>query len=81
MRFVQFLFFKHTLGIEERGIHALRKTFNSKIRNKGVAPIVAATLLGHSVEVNQKYYTFDITNNDEKRALVSSINETLPLAR
>lgn len=69
------------LGIEERGIHALRKTFNSKIRNIGVAPTVAATLLGHSVEVNQKYYTFDVTSNDEKKEIVSLINENLPLAK
>lgn len=69
------------LGIEERGIHALRKTFNSKIRNIGVAPAVAATLLGHSIEVNQKYYTFDVTSNDEKKEIVSLINEKLPLAK
>ena len=52
-----------------------------KIRNIGVAPTVAATLLGHSVEVNQKYYTFDVTSNDEKKEIVSLINENLPLAK
>ncbi|MCD8121296.1 MAG: hypothetical protein LUE65_03515 [Clostridiales bacterium] len=36
---------------------------------------VAASLLGHSREVNEKYYTFDITNIEQKTAIVSKINK------
>lgn len=58
------------------GIHALRRTLNSKLHKSGVCRATAAALLGHSEEVNEKYYTFDITDNEEKRRLVeSAMNE------
>lgn len=63
------------IGIDEKGIHAYRKTLNSKMRCNGVSSTVAASLLGHTAEVNEHYYTFDITNIDEKTKIVSQINE------
>lgn len=62
------------LGIPEKGIHAYRKTLNSKMRCEGVSAPVAAALLGHSSEVNQEYYTFDVSDLDEKTRIVSKIN-------
>ena len=62
------------LGIEEKGIHAYRKTLNSKMRCNGVSSTVAASLLGHSKEVNENYYTFDISDIAEKAKIVSEIN-------
>ena len=61
------------LGISERGIHAFRKTFNSKLRCSGVSSIEAASLLGHSKEVNENYYTFDVTSLQEKADMVSKV--------
>lgn len=61
------------LGISERGIHAFRKTFNSKLRCNGVSSIEAASLLGHSKEVNKNYYTFDVSSLKEKADMVSKV--------
>lgn len=62
------------IGIEERGIHALRRTVNSKMRCNGVSATVAASLLGHSEQVNEQYYTFDISTLKQKAEIVSQIS-------
>jgi len=62
------------IGITEKGIHAYRKTLNSKLRCSGVSAVVAAELLGHSKEVNEQYYTFDITSIRDKANIVSQID-------
>lgn len=62
-------------GIDEKGIHALRRTLNSKMRCDGVSATVAASLLGHTEKVNQENYTYDITGMDYKRKIVQKINE------
>ncbi len=62
------------LGIDEKGIHAFRRTLNSKMRCMGVPVTVAASMLGHTSDVNNKYYTFDITSMDEKTSIVEKIN-------
>ncbi|MDY3818392.1 MAG: hypothetical protein SO019_04995, partial [Lachnospiraceae bacterium] len=63
------------LGIDEKGIHAYRKTLNSKMRCSGVSSTVAASILGHTKEVNEQYYTFDVTDMEAKSRIVSRINE------
>lgn len=63
------------LGIDEKGIHAYRKTLNSKLRCMGVPVTVAASILGHTKEVNEQYYTFDVTDMNEKIKVVSEINK------
>ena len=62
------------LGIAEKGIHAYRKTLNSEMKRKGVPTVVAASILGHTKEVNDQYYTFDITDIKEKSRIISEIN-------
>lgn len=62
------------LGIDVKGIHSYRKTINSKLRCDGVSATVAASLLGHSVEVNEQYYTFDITGIEQKGQIISKIS-------
>lgn len=69
------------IGISEKGIHAYRRTINSKMRCNGVSSVVAASLLGHSPEVNQKYYTFDISSIKEKTDIVSNITRNMPIAK
>lgn len=61
------------VGITEKGIHAYRKTLNSKMRCRGVSAVVAGSLLGNSKEVNDQYYTFDVSNLGEKHQIISSI--------
>lgn len=58
------------IGIPERGIHAFRRTLNSKLRCNGVPVTVAASLLGHTEDVNEKYYTFDVTSLKERANFV-----------
>ena len=67
------------LGINEKGIHAYRRTVNSKMRCAGVPATVAAALLGHSEAVNNKYYTFDVTDMDEKMRIVENVNRKMPI--
>lgn len=67
--------------IKARGITALRKTFNSALRCNGVSAVVAAQLLGHTVETNNKYYTFDNTNMEQKNKIVSDVNSRLKVTR
>ena len=64
-------------GVTEKGIHALRKTVNSKMRHNGVSKSVASSLLGHTEEVNEKYYTFDVSSMEEKKCIVSKVNQDM----
>ena len=66
----------HQEGITERGIHSFRKTINSKLRCNGVSSTVAASLLGHTKEVNEQYYTFDVTDLDYKTEIVEKIEQS-----
>ena len=63
------------------GIHAFRRTVNSKMRCEGVSATVAAALLGHSPDVNEQYYTYDISDIKEKIRIVSKINAEIPIAK
>lgn len=69
------------LGIETKGIHAYRKTLNSNMRHNGVSSVVAASLLGHSPEVNEKYYTFDVADISEKASIISQANALMDSVR
>lgn len=60
------------MGITERGIHAFRRTLNSKLRCSGVSATVAASLLGHTEDVNEKYYTFDVSSLEQKTKFVEN---------
>lgn len=65
------------LGINAKGkgIHGYRKTLNSKMRCSGVPLPQAAAMLGHTKEVNERYYTFDVSEMKEKSQIVSKINK------
>lgn len=64
---------KH-LGIHGGGITALRKTINSNLRRNGVPVTIVASMLGHSPEVNERYYTYDTSNLDEKQKIIKERN-------
>ncbi|MCD8022682.1 MAG: tyrosine-type recombinase/integrase, partial [Lachnospiraceae bacterium] len=59
------------------GVHALRKTVNSKMRHDGVSAKVAASLLGHSAQVNDRYYTYDVSTADEKLEIMEKVNQNM----
>lgn len=50
-----------------KSIHSYRRTLNSKLKSMGMTTETAASLLGHSTEVNINNYTYDITDFDYKR--------------
>ena len=62
------------LGIHGGGITALRKTINSNLRRNGVPVTIVASMLGHTPEVNDKYYTYDTSNLEEKQKIIKDRN-------
>lgn len=54
------------------GIHAFRKTLNSGMRTDGASALLCSGIMGNSLEVNNKYYSYDTSNMEEKRARVAS---------
>ena len=65
------------LNLPDHGIHSWRKTVNSKMRTNGVSSVIAASLLGHSVQVNEKYYTFDVSDYEEKQKIIENVNKSI----
>lgn len=65
------------LDIVPVGIHACRRTLNSKLKQCGVPTSVAAALLGHSEQVNNQYYTFDVSTMKEKTEMVTQVNSQI----
>ena len=62
------------LNIHGGGITALRKTINSNLRKNGVPVTITASILGHTPEVNEKYYTYDTSNLAEKQKIIKDRN-------
>ncbi len=66
------------LGIDPKGIHALRKTLNSQMRCGGVPVTVAAALIGNTPAVNEKHYSFDVSTMQQKAEIISNISTVMP---
>lgn len=47
------------------------------LRCDGVSATVAASLLGHTEEVNEKYYTYDVTEMSEKKLWVQAVTKEI----
>jgi integrase len=56
------------------GITKLRKTTSSDLQNTGTPKTVVASMLGHTTEVNEKYYTYDTSNLTEKKKVIQARN-------
>lgn len=54
------------------GIHALRKTLNSDMRNDNASSKICSSMLGNTPEVNDKYYYYDNSDMDLKRSYVAN---------
>ena len=65
------------IGIPYKSIHAYRRTFSSKLKCNGVSTTVVASLLGHTEEVNEQYYTYDITEMKEKQIMVGMVTKEI----
>lgn len=64
-------------GIERKTIHDIRRTVNSALRGIGVTAPVAASLMGHTPEVNENYYTYDTSELESKRLLLEQAAASL----
>lgn len=56
------------------GITKLRKTTSSDLQSAGTPKTVVASMLGHTIEVNEKYYTYDTSNLAEKKEVIQNRN-------
>lgn len=56
-----------------KSIHAHRRTMNSKLKSSGVPTTVAASILGHTEEVNETHYTYDVTDVSYKKGLMEAV--------
>ena len=63
-----------TIRNTQKGIHAFRKTLNSRLRCEGVSEVIMSAILGHSVQVNRTYYTFDTSTMKDKTDIVAKIH-------
>lgn len=64
-----------------RGVHGLRKTLNSELRNQNASAQTACSLLGNSLDTNNRYYTFDRADIMEKRAFLEKTHEYMHLPK
>lgn len=60
-----------------KSIHAIRRTLNSKLRCSGMSVTVASSILGHTEKVNEENYTYDVSNMEYKKSIISGINMKL----
>lgn len=44
---------------------------------EGVPTVVAASLLGHTEQVNEQYYTYDVTDIKNKATIVAHLNKEM----
>lgn len=63
---------------KNRSIQAIRRTVNSNIKLLGASSMVASSLMGHSSNVNDRNYTYDVSNMDLKTELASKATQVNP---
>lgn len=64
-------------GITQKSIHSCRRTVNSTLKYIGANTSIAASLLGHTAEVNKNYYTYDVSALDFKKELLTKTHQIL----
>ncbi|EET59413.1 site-specific recombinase, phage integrase family [Marvinbryantia formatexigens DSM 14469] len=57
---------------KNRSVQDIRRTLNSNLRCNGVSRTVAASILGHSEDVNERNYTYDVSTLDEKKKYIEN---------
>lgn len=63
----------HQAGVDVKSIHCYRRTVNSRLKSAGVSTTVAASILGHTEDVNESFYTYDVSDLDYKRRVLSEV--------
>jgi integrase len=62
-----------------KSIHAIRRTINSRMRCNGVSATLASSLIGNTERVNDRNYTYDITDLEEKREIIDRATQGNPI--
>lgn len=58
-----------------KSIHSIRRTLNSNMRCAGVSATAAASLLGHTVRVNEYNYTYDSVDITDKKHYIENASK------
>lgn len=69
------------VGIPNKSIHAYRRTFSSKLKCNGLSSTVVSALMGHTEEVNEQYYTYDVTNMKDKKLFVQMVTKEIAMSK
>ena len=62
-----------------KSIHAIRRTVNSNMRCNGVSATIASSLIGNTERVNDRNYTYDVSELAEKRKIIERATQGNPL--
>ena len=57
-------------GLKGKTIHSFRRTLNSKLKFVGADTETAASMMGHTPEVNVSNYSYDVTDMNYKRNIL-----------
>lgn len=55
-----------------KSIHAIRRTVNSILKCNGVSSTIASSLIGNTERCNDMYYTYDVSDYEEKFSYVNN---------
>lgn len=63
-------------GVKSKSIHCYRKTLSSMLHSlKLLSGLEVSSILGHGVEVNAKYYSFDLSEMQPKQNALAQANK------
>ena len=65
-------------GVPIKTIHSYRRTVSSKLKCNGVPSTVVSAMMGHSEQVNEHYYTYDVSDLQTKFSYVQTVTKALP---
>lgn len=69
------------VGIPNKSIHAYRRTFSSRLKCNGLSSTVVSALMGHTEEVNEQYYTYDVTDMQDKQLFVQMVTKEIAMSK
>ena len=64
-------------GIPTKTIHSYRRTISSKLKCNGVPSTIVSAMMGHSEQVNEQYYTYDVSDMQTKKKYMQSVTNAV----
>ena len=62
------------IKIPQKSISAIRRTVNSKLKCMGMSSLVASSILGHTVKVNENNYSYDVANEEYRKEMFAKMS-------